>query len=361
MDRSYIAFLFIISFLTIACSKMEFPEGDWIEKTPESQHMDALKLDEAMAYLAGQCGEHGTDQAVVIRNGYMIWKGDDIDHKHNVWSCSKSFTSTVLGLLIDLGKCQLDTKAGDFVPDLKSRYPEVTLRHFATMTSGYDAVGGDQSGTPYQIEIPLFEPGSMYKYHDCAMNQFANVLTRIAGEPVEELFKRKIADPIGMDLSQWDWQDWGMIDGLLVNGGAGNKSKGVHISAREMARFGHLFLNRGNWDGKQLISSEWVEKATTVQVERSLPAISTTSNRGPGTYGFNWWVNGIGPDGIRKWPSAPPGTFAALGHNNNVCLVIPAWNMVIVRLGMDGNIPDEKWDLFLKMVSEAVDYQHNTI
>lgn len=187
------------------------------------------------------------------------------------------------------------------------------------------------------------------------MNQFANVLTRIGGEPVEELFRRKIADPIGMDPSQWDWKDWGTMDGLLVNGGAGNKSKGIYISARELARFGHLFLNRGNWDGKQLISSEWVDKATSYQVDKDLPAYNTMNNRGPGTYGFNWWVNGIGPDEVRKWPSAPPETYAALGHNNNVCLVIPAWDMVIVRLGIDGNIPDEKWDTFLKMVSEAVE------
>ena len=355
MGRRFFSVFLLIPFLFIACSKMDFPEGDWIEKAPESQRINAVKLNQAMAFLAAQCGEHGTEQAVVIRNGYMIWKGEDIDHKHNVWSCSKSFTSTVLGLLIDEEKCGLETLAMDFVPGLKQQYPNLNLGHFATMTSGYDAVGGDQSGTPYQIDTPLFASGSMYKYHDCAMNQFANVLTRIAGEPIEELFKRKIADPIGMDPSQWDWQDWGMIDGLMVNGGAGNKSKGIHISAREMARFGHLFLNRGNWDGKQLIPSEWVEKATTVQVDRSLPAYSITSNRGPGTYGFNWWVNGTGPDGIRKWPSAPPGTYAALGHNNNVCLVIPVWNMVIVRLGVDGNIPDEKWDQFLKMVSESVE------
>ena len=355
MSRQIIALLFISPVFLFSCLQMEFPEGDWLERTPESQGIDPVKLDQALSYLSSQCGEHKTDQTLLICNGYMIWRGNDIDNMHNVWSCSKSFTSTVLGLLIDGEKCELETLARDYVPGLRHQYPDVNLGHFATMTSGYDAVGGDQSGTPYQPDTPLFEPGSMYKYHDCAMNQFANVLTRIGVEPVEDLFRRKIADPIGMDPSHWDWQDWGTMDGLLVNGGAGNKSKGIHISARELARFGHLFLNLGNWDGKQLISSEWVDKATTVQVERVLPAYNTSNNRGPGSYGFNWWVNGIGPDGVRKWPSTPPDTYAALGHNNNVCLVIPAWKMVIVRLGMDGNIPDGKWDTFLKLVSEALD------
>lgn len=355
MSRKFIALFLVFPFFFISCSEMEFPERDWLENTPESQGINPEKLNQALTYLASQCGEHKTDQTLVICNGYMIWKGNDIDNMHNVWSCSKSFTSTVLGLLIDEKKCQLDTKACDYVPGLKMQYPEVNLGHFATMTSGYEAVGGDQSGSPYQADSPLFAPGTMYKYHDCAMNQFANVLTHIAAEPVEELFRRKIADPIGMDPSHWDWHDWGIIDGLLVNGGAGNKSKGIHISARELARFGHLFLNRGNWDGEQLISSAWVDMATTTQVDQALPAYDSSNNNGPGTYGFNWWMNGIGPDGIRKLPSAPPDTYAALGHNNNVCLIIPAWNMVIVRLGVDGNIPDAKWDFFLKMVSEAVD------
>jgi len=355
MSRVFIALFILYPFFFVSCVEMDFPTGDWVEKPPKSQGVNPDKLNQAIVYLADQCGEHKTDQVVVIRNGYMIWKGNDIDNIHNVWSCSKSFTSTVLGLFIDEHKCRLDTKAKDHVSSLQMKYPDVSLLHFATMTSGYDAIGGAQTNTPYQPEIPLYKAGSMYKYHDCAMNQFGNVLTRIAGEPIEELFTRKIADPIGMDTSYWDWHDWGYIDGLIVNGGAGNKGRGIHISARELARFGHLFLNRGNWDRKQLISSDWVDMATTTQVDNSLPAFDSLDNSDPGTYGFNLWVNGIGPDRNRKWPSAPPGTYAALGHNNNVCLIIPEWNMVIVRLGVDGDIPDDKWDNFLKMVSEAVD------
>ena len=172
---------------------------------------------------------------------------------------------------------------------------------------------------------------------------------------MEKLFRRRIADPIGMDPLKGDWHDWGSVDGELVNGGAGNKSKGIHISARELARFGHLFLNRGNWDGKQLISTDWVDMATANQVDTILPSFDSRNGRGPGTYGFNWWVNGKGKDGKRKWPSAPPGTYAAMGHNNNVCMVIPEWNMVIVRLGMDGSIPDAAWDSFLSVLAGAVE------
>jgi hypothetical protein len=175
---------------------MIFPGADWTESTPEAQGVNSSQLNTAMSYLAGVCGSQGTNQAVVIRNGYMIWKGNDIDNRHNVWSCSKSYTSTVLGLLIDDTKCTVDDLAVTHLPsidDNHSTYASIKLRHFATMTSGYDG-GGDQSSTPFNPTSPLFSPGTKYQYWDSAMNQFANVLTRIAGEAIEALFKRRIAD-----------------------------------------------------------------------------------------------------------------------------------------------------------------------
>jgi hypothetical protein len=74
---------------------------------------------------------------------------------------------------------------------------------------------------------------------------------------------------------------------------------------------------------------------------------------GRGVYGFNWWANGIKPDGNRKWPELPPTTFAAYGHNNNRMFVIPDWRMVIVRLGLDesdGKVPDAVWSKFVSLV-----------
>ncbi|WP_439481110.1 hypothetical protein [Cyclobacterium plantarum] len=78
--------------------------------------------------------------------------------------------------------------------------------------------------------------------------------------------------------------------------------------------------------------------------------------QGSGVYGFNWWVNGILPNGERKWPDAPPGTFGAWGHNNNNIFIIPEWNMVIVRLGLDqsdGEITDKIKSQFIKKISES--------
>ncbi len=349
-----------------AAGKMVFPGKDWQEATPESQGIDSAKLNAAVSYLKKNSGRDGVNELVIIRNGYMVFKGTNIDKVHGIWSLTKSFTSTVLGLLIDEDRVTLNTPAKDYVPAMAAAYPAVTLRHFTTMTSGYYAVGDEPRGgykhgpsrTPFEpADKPLFAPpGSKYAYWDSAMNQFANVLSRIANEPIEVLFKRKIADPIGMNRSKWDWGDFGKVNGIVVNGGSGNNNKHVRISARELARLGHLFLNRGQWKGKQLLSSSWIEQATTAHVPASLPLENLSGADGRGVYGYNWWVNGVRPNGKRKWPDAPAGTYSASGYNNNDMFVIPEWNMVIVRLGLDQTdsaISDTTYSTFIQKLGQA--------
>lgn len=346
-----------------AAPMMAFPGADWEEATPESQGVDGRKLEAAIRQLATTVGSNGVQELVIVRHGRMIWQGDAMDRRHGVWSATKSFTSTVLGLLIADGKCTLDTRVADVLPALKPHYADATLRHFTTMTSGYRAVGDEPvgsykhgpSGTPFQPNPkPLFTPpGSQYAYWDSAMNTLGLALTRIAGEPLEQLFRRRVAEPIG--LKNWDWGDYTTVDGVVVNGGSGNANKHVFITARDLARFGWLFLNRGHWNGRRLISAKWVAEATSVQVPATMPWAHPESEiDGRGVYGFNWWRNGLKPDGTRKFPGAPDRMFWASGHNNNKCFVIPEWDMVIVRLGLDGRAKDEVWDKFLAKVGEAV-------
>jgi CubicO group peptidase (beta-lactamase class C family) len=340
-----------------------FPGSQWEEATPQSQGVDSAKLREAVELLSGTVGADGARELVIIRHGRMIWKGDNIDHRHGVWSATKSFTSTALGLLIADGKCTLDTRVADVLPDLHANYADVTLRHFTTMTSGYRAMGDETTGsykhgpssTPFVPNSqPLFTPpGSQFAYWDSAMNTLGLALTELANEPMEELFKRRVAQPIGM--VDWDWGDLGIVDGLVVNGGSGNHDKHIVTTAREMARFGLLFLNNGTWNGRSIVPETWVREATRVHVPATMPWAHPESDiDGRGCYGCNWWRNGLKWDGMRKFPAAPEEMFWAAGHNNNLCFVIPEWDMVIVRLGLDGKAQDGVWNAFLEQVGQAV-------
>ena len=344
-----------------AAERPVFPGKNWREASPESQGVDPARLREAMNYLDAHAGIGGATEAVVVRNGRLIWRGAHSGAFHPVWSCTKSFTSTVLGLLVDDGKCTLDTRAVEHVPALAefySAYSQIKLRHLASMTSGYDGERGKiRPGTPWgepaeylTPAAPLFPAGTAFRYHDPAVHLLGYILTRVAGEPLKALFRRRIADPIGM--SRWDWVDLGLADNIVLSGPSGIYGLGVLTTPQELARFGYLFLNRGNWNGKQLISASWVDQATSTQVPASLPP-----SPGTGSYGFFWWTNGASAGGKRPWPSAPARTFAARGASGNFCFVIPEWNMVIVRMSTAWG-PDnvnQVWDTFFARLAQALD------
>ena len=351
----FIPFCILVSILlfNISVSAGTFPKENWELASPKSQGVHQERLGLALSYLRSICGKDGTKQTIIIRNGYIIWQGNDVHKIQNVYSCTKSFTSTILGLLIDEGKCSLDTTAGSYLPELRKYYSELSLRHFTTLTSGYESVDKKYPFTP---DHPLFKSGTKFHYGDSSMNQFANVLSRIAKEPIEDVFKQRIADPINMNPSEWYWGNFGIVDGLLVNGGSGSQDNGIHISALEFARFGLLFLNFGNWNGKQLISKEWVDRATTPQANRFMEPFKSQAwyRNLIGAYGFNWWVNGTRRNGNKIWPHAPERTAAAQGNYNNYCFIIPEWDMVIVRMGTDKRINNDLYDIFFAKLRLAI-------
>src|SRR5687768_16139169 len=88
-----------------SATEMTFPGAQWDEVTPKSAGLDPAKLKEAVRHLEANTGRDGARELVIVRDGRIVWRGDNIDHVHGVWSCTKSFTSTVLGLLIDDEKC----------------------------------------------------------------------------------------------------------------------------------------------------------------------------------------------------------------------------------------------------------------
>lgn len=305
------------------------------------------QLELAVQYIKGECGRDGIDKMVILREGNCIFSGKDHDKSQKIWSSTKSFTSTVLGLLIDDGKCQIDDKVCKYLPELSENYPDLTFKHLATMTSGYRAIGDEPRGsyihgpsyTPWlPSPEPLFPPGSEFRYWDSAMNLFSYALTVVSGERLDLYFKRKIADKIGMDSLNWKWPYF-LIDSLQVCGGAGNNNWSLIISADDLSKFGQLFLQKGMWNEEQLISEKWIKNATSDQIKSILQTDTIH-------YGYNWWTNGVFPD-------APEETFCAMGFNNNKCLVVPEWKIVVARLGLDGNIDNLKWNQFIKILGEA--------
>ena len=377
--------LFLLNFLGTRATPelrfvptMTFPGETWERAAPGAVGVDSKKLDRAVSWFENRAGSDGSDKLVIVRYGKMIWAGPRIDEVQGIWSATKSFSGTLLCALADEGICHPDTPVADILPEMRETFPGVTLGHLVTMRSGYEAAGdwppekptyrNGSSPTPFiPGERAQFEPGSHFAYWDSAMNVYGLAVTKTAGESMESLFARRIADPIGMDPDEWRWKKFAEVDGIIVNGGSGNKAKHVEISARQLARFGHFMLNRGRWNDQQLISEAWIDEAISPQVPADTPLGGPMKDEygetfhfdGRGTYGFNWWVNGEKPGGGRFWPGLPPRTFGAMGYHNNRLFVIPEWNLVVVRLGLDGKdrrIERDEFAGFLKRIGKAIDY-----
>ena len=328
-----------------------FPEKEWQTAAPESVGVNSEKLAAAMEDLRSVCGPIGISEVVVVRDGVVIWQGENVRNRHLVWSCTKSFMSTCIGLLWDDGKCTPSTLAHEYYPELKKDYPTVTLEHLATFTSGYDCENEDFA----KMLPPMYPVGTAFHY-SAQSNLLAAVLTRIAGEPLQNLFLRRIGNEIGLTPEYFHWDTARTLDGMVLNGGGGYPGSGVHCSPLGLARFGWLYTNGGNWNGKQLISQRYIAYAS---VPRVLPTIPPHDPAGwykdlPGSYGLNWWVNGIIPSGRRMWPNAPVSTFAAQGNNNNICFVIPDWRMTIVRGGGDNIISTDLYDGMFGLIKDAL-------
>lgn len=341
-------FLSVILLLGISCQNPApyFPGETWHTIAPEEAGIDPEKLDNALAWLESQCGENGISEVVLVKDGYIVYRGSQAERRHNIWSCTKSFTGMALGLLQQDGKCALEDKAHLYAPFLEEFYSTVTLRHFTTMTSGYNGGGqsrwGEQSEdwswTPFTPDTPLFVPGAAFCYWDEAMMTLGYALTAAAGRDLKEFLDERIFQPVG--AGDWHWGDEPSDLGITVRNGC----TGIEMNALQLARIGYLVLNKGNWNGTQLIDSRWIAESTKNQVpaEISLAETDRKNIDGRGNYGYNWWTNGTSAGGKAILPGMPPGTHYMSGHNNNVCFVIPEWNLVFVRMGTDGNPPAGK-------------------
>lgn len=324
-------------------------ESDWPEASPGDVGLDASQVELAMDELREFTGELGTTRTLLIRDGKLVWQGEDIDHPLHLWSCTKSFMSVCLGLLWDDGLLEPGDLAWKHYAELKPLYPAVTLEHLATFTSGY-AHDGE---APTNIAAPRYAPGEALHYsHESDL--LAAILTRLAGRPLADLFFERIGEAIGLTP---DTMFWGTFDGPdgPVHGGAGRPGIGVRLSARNFARFGWFACNRGECDGRQLLSRRYFDYATVARTSTATPPHDPEGwyVQLPGNYGLNWWTNGPRPSGGLLWPSAPKCTFASQGNNNNLCLVVPEWRMVLVRCGDDKIIDLHHYDRAIRHLAKA--------
>jgi CubicO group peptidase (beta-lactamase class C family) len=328
------------------------PEERWIEKcTPEEAGVDSNKLNQILKWIKAY--NFPIDSLTIIKNGKMILdesisideKFNQLhsqrDTKHIIASCTKSITSTLIGIAIDKGYIKsVNEKVLAFFPDylekmddIDARKEEMTIDDLLTMRTGLDwwqpgSLSPDyddpttSSGEMYSssdfieyiLNTPMIDnPGVSFSYSGGASHLLSAIIQRTTGLSTLDFAKKFLFSPLKISEVYWPFSP----EGVNIGGG------GMKLNSRDMAKIGYLYLNNGSWNGEQIVSKEWVKNATTTH--HFFP-----DNLG---YGYQWWTV----------PKAR--IFSAWGAGCQKIYIIPELEMVVVFTALILTPPDPELGL----------------
>ena len=255
---------------------------------------------------------------MINRNGKTIlegwWNPFKKEFIHTLYSLSKSFTSTAIGMLHDEGKLDVTTPVVSFFPDklpsdVSENLAAMRVRDLLTMHTGHDEdtmaklrTSGDTDWVKafLHLEVPL-APGTHFLYNTGATYMLSAIVKKISGQNAMTYLKPRLFEPLGIVGADWE------EDPMGINVGG----YGLRVRTEDILNFGQLYLQKGQWNGKQLLSPEWIAEATKRQVESQ----DNDTDWGQG-YGYQFWM-------------CKPGCYRGDGAYGQYCIVVPDKDAVI--------------------------------
>ncbi len=302
-----------------------WPTEVWRSETPEKLGINGSKLDAMITCIKTSIPT--IDSVVVIRHGYVAaeeyFGTFNATTKHHLYSCTKSVVSTLIGIALDSKQIDgVDSKVLDLLPEyhpenMSDWKRDLTLRDLLVMSSGLDArddysdnwiwlnkLVNAQDAVQYALDLNVtVKPGTTFKYTDANSHLLSAIIIEKTGTATLTYAKKNLFDPLGIYNIIWkndtSGRQWGFY--------------GLYMTPRDMAKIGYLYLHNGIWDGKRIVSEEWIMQATSKKMDADLF---------PG-YGFQWWVNKKG------------GYYTAAGYGGQFIYVFPDKDMVVVFTGHD--------------------------
>ena len=281
-------------------------------KTPESQGIGS----DYLRYLIQELADSpNTDMHhfMVLRHGNVICEADFAPYRKGIWhithSMCKSITGMAVGFLVEEGKLELSENIYKIFSDKGSTWvkmfrPEVTVENLLTMTSGVTfnesgIVSGNDWLESYLNASVAEKPGTKFQYNSLNSYVLSAIITERTGMPMDEYLKSRLFEPLGITDYLWEKCPKGITKG----------GWGLFMHTEDMAKLGQLYLNKGRWNGKQIIPESWAEASITKKVDSI-----------EGTYGYGYQV----------WMEERPGSFEYNGMLGQNVLIYPDVDMVIV-------------------------------
>ena len=300
---------------------------DWEVSTPAEQGIDPMLV----AALYHNAAELETLYGLlVVKDGYLIaedyFNEGSVDQKALLQSAAKSITSAMVGLALDQGcLSDVDQKMIDFFPDFADlivdpRKNQITIRDMLQMRSGYPAEESDPelweavwSGDYVHLvaDAPLTsDPGTEFQYSNLTAHWLGVIVARACDMDLKSFGQEHLFDPLGAEIGNWRKD----LDGY--NWAAGE----IHVSARDAAKFGLLYLNDGQFEGNQIIPADWVRDSLQTYSENAYDNIGDFRDIG---YGYQWWSAEVGDHHVNF----------AWGHGGQLIVLLDDLNMVVVVTG----------------------------
>ena len=307
--------------------------------SPESQGISSTGILEFVDAATSQITS--LHSFMLVRHGQVVteawWEPESANKPHVLWSLSKSFTSTAVGLAVAEGKLSIDDPVLKFFPDQAPAEPSANLkamrvRDLLTMSTGHqDEVNlrNEKDWTrAFLAQSVPHKPGTHFKYNTPATYMQSAIVQKVTGQTVLDYLKPRLFEPLGIESPKWDSSP----EGISLGG------YGLFLRTEDIAKFGQLYLQKGQWQGKQLVPSEWIEQATSKQVSNG----SDPSRDWDQGYGFQFW-------------RCRHDAYRGDGRDGQFCIVLPKLDAVIAITANTGDMQAELnvvWDKLLPAFSD---------
>ncbi|MGI4903538.1 MAG: serine hydrolase domain-containing protein [Janthinobacterium lividum] len=284
-----------------------------------------------MAQARAYSEQIGTTSFVVVQHGRIVDSWGDITRRIGLRSVRKSLLSSLIGIAVQDRLISLDTTLAalgvdDVAPALTDVEKQATVRQLLESRSGvyHVALYETEGEKRLRPERGSHAPGSFWYYNNWDFNVLGTIYESAVGTSVFKAFDSKIAGPLGM-------QDYRVSDGRYQNGSDSRYPAYLfRLSARDLARFGWLYLHQGRWQQNQVVPADWVKESTT----------AWSKTRIHSGYGYLWWTGF--PDRRVPLMDLPPGAFWADGADGQFVIVDPADDLVVVHQTANGKVTERQ-------------------
>lgn len=317
----------------------EIQKFEWKHDTAENHNMNNEKLENFYKEIGNHTDIYG---ALVIKDDNIIGEyykeGYNQDSIFTLQSCSKSVTSSLIGIAIDKSYIRdVNVPISEYFPEIlesnNQNLKEITIWHLLTHTSGLN-MNDTNNWNEWRISENWVDyilsrgskskPGTRFDYSTGNSHLLSVILQKATGMTAYDFGKKYLFEPLGMESVKCGLDPQGYSDG-------GN---GFSMNVYDMAKFGRLFLNKGEWEGKQIISQNWIEESTKVQFDRKA---------GSANYGYQWWG--------RTFGSQKYDAYFAQGHWGQFIFVIPEINLMVVFTSHHEGSTNMYWNFVNEVVS----------